>query len=348
MKKYVCMSLLLLLCAAPARAADTTRYFNEDGDPKMSTQSGLLRDSLRLVLSAPALKGDKLLLVMKDFVDSDASWDTPDGYILQKVPLKNCKAELLHKEGSTSRKAVLLLHGGAYLLQLNNIYRDMAVTYSEMTADADVFCLDYRLAPEHVFPAALEDALDAWQWLLARGYKAQDILVAGDSAGGNLTLALALKLRDQGKDLPGALVCMSPWTDMIGSGKSHTANVDKDPIFGGNPEYAPPANGVLPAVRPLILAYVGKTDPRNPYLSPVFGSYEKFPPMLIQVGTAEILESDSEIVYQRAMAAHVDATLTRYYGMFHVFQILGDALPESANAWEEVRLFIAKKFLARG
>ena len=348
MKKYFWLPLMILLCAGPARAADTTRYFNEDGEPRMSTQSGLLRDSLRLLLSAPALKGDNLLRVMKDFVDADASWDTPDGYILQKVPLKNCKAELLRKEGAASHKAVLLLHGGAYLLQLNNIYRDMAVTYSEMTGGADVFCLDYRLAPEHVFPAALEDALEGWQWLLARGYKARDILVAGDSAGGNLTLALALKLRDQGKDLPGALVCMSPWTDMIGSGKSHTANMDKDPIFGGNPEYMPPANGVLPAVRPLILAYVGKTDPRNPYLSPVFATYEKFPPMLIQVGTAEILESDSEIVYQKAAAAGVDATLTRYYGMFHVFQILGDALPESANAWEEVRQFIAKKFLARG
>ena len=245
------------------------------------------------------------------------------------------------------RRAVLYCHGGGYTSGNLGYSKVLASKLTQVTG-FDVLSFEYRLAPEHPYPAALNDAVSAWDYLMHLGYGARDIIVAGDSAGGNLALVLCHELKAERRMLPGALLLMSPWTDMIGSGKSHTANVDKDPIFGGNPEYAPPANGVLPAVRPLILAYVGKTDPRNPYLSPVFGSYEKFPPMLIQVGTAEILESDSEIVYQRAIAAGVDATLTRYYGMFHVFQILGDALPEGATAWEEVRQFIAKKFLAKG
>ena len=104
------------------------------------------------------------------------------------------------RKGAHSRKAVLLLHGGAYLIQLSNMYRDMAIRYSKMTDNADVLMPDYRIAPKDVFPSALEDAFEAWNWLLAKGYKPKDILIVGDSAGGNLTLALTLKLRDMAKN----------------------------------------------------------------------------------------------------------------------------------------------------
>lgn len=350
MKKYCCF-LLSLLCAAPlvvpvvTLAADTTRCFNANG-PKLSVQSGLVRDGLRLLLRVPGLKGDNFLRAARNYVNKEAAWKVPEGYTHTLVRLKNCTAELLHKEGAPRERVVLLLHGGAYILKLSNIYRGMAVRYSRMAGDADVFSPDYRLAPEHVFPAALDDAVDAWDWLLAHGYKPQNILVAGDSAGGNLALALTLKLRDMGRALPRALICMSPWTDMTGSGESHLKKADIDPIFGNNPEYMPPKDGVLPKTLPFILSYVGAADPRNPYLSPVFASYKDFPPMLIQVGTDEILESDSELVYRQAREAGVDATLTRYYGLFHVFQIFGNVLPESRHAWEEVAAFIQAKFLA--
>ena len=343
--KKIYVLLLALLCAAPAGAAESTRCFNADG-PKLSVQSGVVRDGLRLLLRVPGLRGDNFLRAARNYVNSESSWKAPRGYTITRAALKNCGAELLHKGGEPRERAVLLLHGGAYILKLSNIYRGMAVRYSRMAGDADVFSPDYRLAPEHVFPAALDDALDAWNWLLAQGYKPENILVVGDSAGGNLALALTLSLRDAGRPLPRALVCMSPWTDMTGSGESHIKNADIDPIFGNNPEYMPPKDGAMPKTLPFILSYVGKTDPKNPYLSPVFASYTGFPPMLIQVGTDEILESDSEIVYRHAVDAGVDATLTRYYGLFHVFQIFGDALPESRHAWEEVRQFIALKFLA--
>lgn len=350
MKKFPCCLLVWLCAALPAApstasAADTTRCFNAGG-PKLSMQSGMVRDGLRLLLRVPGLRGDDLLRAARKYVNSESAWKAPQGYTDTRAALKHCSAELLHKDGPPRERVVLLLHGGAYILKLSNIYRGMAVRYSRMAGDADVFSPDYRLAPEHVFPAALEDALDAWNWLLARGYKPQNILVAGDSAGGNLALALTLKLRDMGRALPRALICMSPWTDMTGSGQSHFKNAGIDPIFGNNPEYMPPKDGVPPKTLPFILSYVGRADPKNSYLSPAFASYTHFPPMLIQVGTDEILESDAELVYKQALQAGVDATLTRYYGLFHVFQIFGDILPEGKHAWEEAAAFIRAKFLA--
>ena len=328
-------------------AADTTRYFRYDeiNGPLKSAPSGLVSDGIHVLTGIPGMKGDDFLRKMKTFIENESDWSAPEGYKLEKLAFKNFQAELLHKVGAHSNKAVLLLHGGAYLMPLSNIYRNMAVRYSKMTDNADVLMPDYRIAPKYVFPAALEDAVQAWDGLLEKGYRPENILVVGDSAGGNLTLALTLKLRDMGKKLPGAIVCMSPWTDMAGSGESHVEKMNVDPIFGNNPEYLPPKNGVMPAVKPFILSYVGDTDPGNPYLSPAYARFDRFPPMLIQVGTEEVLESDSELVYQRAEKDGVDATLTRYYGMFHVFQILGDFVPESREAWNEVALFIAEKFL---
>ena len=339
--------MAFLFCVASSMAADTTRYYRYDeiSGPMKSAPSGLAGDGIRVLTSIPGVKGDDFLRKMKAFIDSESRWDVPEGYQLNHVVFSNFKAEFLQKDGAHSKRAVLLLHGGAYLIQLSNMYRDMAVRYSKMTDNADVLMPDYRIAPKYVFPSALEDAVEAWNWLIAKGYKAEDILVVGDSAGGNLTLALTLKLRDTGKGLPGAIICMSPWTDMAGSGKSHVEKMTVDPIFGNTPEYLPLRDGVMPEVLPFIMSYVGKTDLKNPYLSPAYAKYDKFPPILIQVGTEEVLESDSELVYQHAVKAGVDATLTRYYGMFHVFQILGDIVPESREAWNEVNSFIAHKFL---
>lgn len=345
MKMLIAFVVLACCTTASAFAADTTRYFHAQDGPKVSLQTAAVRNALHVLLRVPGLKGDNMLKVAQKFLSSEAKWESPKNYTLTRISLKNSTAELLHKENAPRDNVVLQLHGGAYILKLINIYRNMAVRYAEMGNGADVLSLDYRLAPEHVFPAALDDALDAWNWLLAQGYAPQNILVVGDSAGGNLALALTLKLRDMGRELPRALVCMSPWTDMTASGKSHIENMALDPIFGDNPDHLPPKDGTMPAVRPYILSYTGDADLKNPYLSPIFATYEGFPPMLIQVGTHEVLQSDSEIVYQHALSAGVDATLTRYYGLFHVFQLFGDALPESANAWQEVQDFMTRVFL---
>lgn len=197
--------------------------------------------------------------------------------------------------------------------------------------------VDYRTAPEYTFPAALEDALKAWDWLLQKGYKEENIIIAGDSAGGNLALALTLKLRDADRPLPKALVLMSPWADMANQGPSHTHNQNKDPIFGNS-------KGIVNNVDGKSNPYAADNDVFNPYLSPVYAEYHDFPDMLIQVGTYEILESDSETIHQKALAKGVNVTLSKYEGMFHDFQLAGMLLPESRQAWKEVKEFIHSQF----
>lgn len=169
----------------------------------------------------------------------------------------------------------------------------------------------------------------AYEWLLKNGYREDQIIVAGDSAGGGLALALCLCLKENGRALPCGIVAMSPWTDMTASGPSYEENFENDPLFGGtedsmiyNREYA------------------AGEDLTNPYLSPLFGEYEGFPPMLIQVGSYEMLLSDSVLLAQKAKEVGVKVRLSIYEGMFHVFQMAPLTLPECKRAWVEIGHFI--------
>lgn len=168
---------------------------------------------------------------------------------------------------------------------------------------------DYRLAPEHAFPAAVEDALKVWDDLMLLGYGARDIIVAGDSAGGNLALALTLKLKEQERLLPRGLVLMSPWTDLTSSGKSHITKADVDPVL--NKEY----------IDRMVEAYAGGQDLKNPMISPLFGDFHGFPPTYIQVGRNEILYNDSTRLYDAMIAANVSVKIDKFTGMWHVFQM---------------------------
>ena len=237
--------------------------------------------------------------------------------------------EMLTTPKVNSGYVLLQLHGGGYIGKIRNVYRSFAKEYSDMCGGMKVLSIDYRVAPKHPYPAALQDAIASYNWLLSLGYKGNDIIVAGDSAGGGLALALSQYLRDHSMELPAGLVLMSPWTDLTASGESYDYNYEKDPLFG-NTRDSMIYNG----------EYIGKYDPSIPYISPIFGDFKNLPPMLFQVGSIEMLLSDSVDAAKKAEQAGCSVNLSVYEGMFHVFQMGLGMFEESVNAWKEVKGFI--------
>lgn len=206
------------------------------------------------------------------------------------------------------KRLILHCHGGGYSTGSSLYARTLTSKLAQSTG-IGVVCFDYRLAPEHPYPAALEDAEKVWNYLMLLGYGARDIILTGDSAGGNLALALTLKLKEQKRLLPRGLVLMSPWTDLTSSGESYTEKAGVDPVL--DREY----------INRMVLAYGGDKDLSNPYISPLFGDFSNFPPTYIQVGENEILFSDSLRLYERMKEAGVEVKLEQFPGMWHVFQM---------------------------
>lgn len=260
---------------------------------------------------------------------TEPPWSVPNGFLLTEISMGNFRMEWLQNKERNSDKALLQLHGGGYIGAMRNAYRNFAVAYSELGKGMPVLTIDYRVAPRDPYPAALEDAYESYRWLLANGYGGDQVFLAGDSAGGGLALALAMYLRDHGEPLPCGIIAMSPWTDLTASGESYEANFERDPLFGKTKD------SML-----YNREYVGLEDPGNPYISPAFGSFEGFPPMLIQAGSYEMLLSDSEIVAKKAKEQGVKVRLHIYDGMFHVFQMAMQHMPESLHAWKEVGRFL--------
>lgn len=223
------------------------------------------------------------------------------------------------------KHVILYCHGGGYTSGSFRYARSITNKLASSTS-MDVLSFDYRLAPETPFPAALEDAVAVWNYLMYHGYGARDIIIAGDSAGGNLALALTLKLKEQGRILPRGLILFSPWTDLTMSGKSHKEKADLDPIL--TEEY----------LQRCIEGYAPEMDLKNPYLSPLFGDFTGFPPTYIQVGTNEILLSDSLKLQKQLQEYHVQVRMEYYPGMWHVFQM--SPLKTAYHAMDQVAEFI--------
>lgn len=256
----------------------------------------------------------------------EPKWRVPDVFVMETIEMENFTMELLkRKEGAREDYVILQLHGGGYIGAMRNAYRTFAGLYNEQSGGMSVLTIDYRVAPENPYPAALEDAVAAYDWLMEQGFAANQIIVVGDSAGGGLALGLCMYLKDKKRELPAGIIAMSPWADLTASGPSYEENYEKDPLFGNTRDS-------------LIYNkdYVGENDPKNPYISPMFGEYDGFPPMLIQVGSIEMLLSDSVSVAEKAKEAGAKVKLTVYEGMFHIFQMALKLLPESRAAWEEI------------
>lgn len=260
--------------------------------------------------------------------DIDKSFKYPEHLTTRLIERENYKMEMLSPVEGASKWVVLQLHGGGYVSAFKNNYRTMAGYYSEVCPNASVLSVDYRIAPEHPFPAALDDALDAYQWLLNEDYDPKHIFFAGDSAGAGLSIALVMYLRDHKLPLPAGLALMSPWVDLTASGASYDDNYEVDIVFGNRRDSLIYGN-----------PYYEGSDPRDPYISPVFGEFNDFPPMLIQVGSEEMLLDDSKTVAKKAKQAGVSVRYSEYFGMFHVFQMAAKSMPEAMKAWSEIGKF---------
>jgi acetyl esterase/lipase len=299
---------------------------------KESTQGRVMREVIAHVTGdfkiGQKIKNGEL---RKNIGTNEPPWKCPDCFTMSILDTQNFSMELLEpKENRNEDHIILQLHGGGYIGAMRNAYRMFAGLYSEVSRGMSVLTPDYRVAPEDPYPAALQDAYIAYCYLLERGWFSEQIILAGDSAGGGLAMALCHYLKDQGKQLPAGIVAMSPWTDLTASGESYRTNFERDPLFGNTKDSLIYNNDV----------YVGKEDRMNAYISPLFGDFRGFPPMLIQVGSYEMLLSDSVSVAAKAREQGVKVRLSVYEGMFHIFQMAAKMLPESKKAWAEIGKFI--------
>ncbi len=238
--------------------------------------------------------------------------------------------EWITAPNSTDATTILYLHGGGYTIGSVNTHADM-VSRLCRASGARAFSLDYRLAPEHPYPAAVEDATKAYRWLLGQGIRPESIVIAGDSAGGGLTAATLLALKDAGDPLPGAAVLLSPWTDLDATGESMKTRAAADPMI------------VVDPLKTMAKLYAGDASLTDPLVSPLYGDFHGLPPMLIQVGDAEVLLDDSTRLAERAKAAGVDVTIEVFDEMIHVFQIFAATLPEAQQAIDKIGAWVKQK-----
>lgn len=239
-------------------------------------------------------------------------------------------AQWIVPPAANAERVVLYLHGGGYTMGSSNTHRAMVARIAQASS-ARALAIDYRLAPENPFPAAVEDATAAYRWLLSEGHSPDKVVIAGDSAGGGLTLATLAALRDSGVPLPAGAVPISPWTDLEGTGESIRSRVNRDPMV--EPE----------GLAAMAKMYLGKHDAKTPLASPLHADFRGFPPLLIQVGDAEILLDDATRVAKRAKAAGVEVELEVWEDMIHVWHVFAKLLPEGQQAIGRIGRFVAER-----
>jgi monoterpene epsilon-lactone hydrolase len=262
-----------------------------------------------------------------------SDWDAAFGGSITSVTCVRVSAggvdgKWISPANASEDKAILYFHGGGFRIGSVSSHRDL-IAQIALASGCRVLAINYRLAPEHRFPAALDDAIAAYGWMLDCGLKSANVALAGDSAGGNLVLATMLALRERRLPLPVSAVLMSPWTDLAATGASYVSRAEADPIHQ----------------RPMILALArnylgGQGDPYDPLASPLYADPGGLPPLLIQVGDRETVLDDSVMFAELARAAGVDVDLQVWDGMIHVFQMFGTELPEAHQAIVSIAEFL--------
>jgi monoterpene epsilon-lactone hydrolase len=286
-----------------------------------------LEQIIQLIRSRPVREEGTIEKTRQEF--EALAWLFPVAADIKRQPASanGVPGEWISAPNSTDAATILYLHGGGYTIGSVNTHANM-VSRICRASGARAFSLNYRLAPEHPYPAAVEDATKAYRWLLGQGIRPESIVISGDSAGGGLSLATLLALKAAGDPLPGAAVLLSPWTDLLGTGDSLKTRAAADPMI--NPELI-----VQGATQ-----YHGSTPASDPLVSPLYGDFHGLPPMLIQVGDAEVLLDDSTRVAEKAKAAGVDVTIEVWDEMIHVFQIFAPTLPEGQQAIDRIGEFV--------
>ncbi len=286
-----------------------------------------LKDVIELLTSRPRPENPTVEEMRLGFELLGKQFTVSASVQTEAVDANGVPAEWVTAAGTEAERTILYLHGGGYVIGSPATHRGLAARLSKAAA-ARVCVIDYRLAPEHPFPAAVEDATTAYRWLLTSGKAAGNIAVAGDSAGGGLTVAMLTALRDAGDALPAAGACLSPWVDMEGIGESMTARAGLDPMVQ--------KEGLLG----MAALYLQGADPRSPLAAPLYADLQGLPPLLIQVGTSETLFDDATRLAGCARAAGIDVTLEPWDEMIHVWHLFAETLPEGQKAIDRIGEFL--------
>jgi acetyl esterase/lipase len=287
------------------------------------------RHLLRFRLKRRVIDWNTSIPLLRQEVEKSASMfgKLPAQIEVSPITIDGFSAEWVLPAAATKDKLILYFHGGGYVLGSCQAHRSIVAKFVKGSG-VGALLFGYRLAPEHPFPAALEDAVAAYRWLLAEGVSASHIVFVGDSAGAGLSLATLIALRDQGIPLPAAAVALSPWTDLGCSGESYKTKVKVDPATW-------PGSWTV-----FSQYYVRDNDPCLPWISPLYGDLHGLPPILIQVGEDEVLLDDSRRFAEKARDAGVDITLRVGEGMFHCFPVCAPLFPEARQAMNEICDFI--------
>ena len=287
-----------------------------------------LRRFVESVRAAGSFSGD--LMAMRKMLSRAPAYPKPADISWEPVDAAGVPAEWVIPDDCVAGRAVVYLHGGGYATGTLDSSRALSCHLARATR-ARVLAVDYRLAPEHPFPAAVEDALAAYRFVRSAGHAPGELALCGYSSGGGLALASLVALRDLGEPMPAAGVCLSPWTDLTLSGESIQANAATDPMVSAT------------TLALMADAYLGELDRRSPTASPLFADLVGLPPLLVQVGAGELLLDDSARFAERAQAAGVEITLERWEDVFHVWHAFADLLPEARDAIAAIGAYLDRR-----
>lgn len=254
----------------------------------------------------------------------------PEGIIIEKVNCNDVEAEWIIPNNTINPGVILYLHGGGYAMGSINTHRALMARIG-IASKTKVLGIEYRLAPENPFPSAIDDAFSAYNWLLKQGFDNTKIVISGDSAGGGLTIALKIRIRDEKAPNPAAGVCLSPWLDLASTGETTVTLADEDPMLD------------LESVKHFALFYAPKEKLQHPWISPLYADLSGLSPIYIQVSSSEILLDDTRRFAEKAQIAGVDIRVDYWEKMVHVWQAFGIYLPEALEAIEKLGAYIEKK-----